>query len=115
MVAVWSIFCTKCLLGNAAIPIIECLCALFVLRLLMKQYAAIWVLNGSLLISIFMKRTRVVVCALVALLYGIQTASAQKPAAATDFTVSDCSGTEHHLFGELDNSHVVIMEFVMGL
>jgi hypothetical protein len=41
-------------------------------------------------------------------------ASAQKPAAATDFTLTDCDGADHHLFGVCDNGDVVMMEFVMG-
>lgn len=31
---------------------------------------------------------------------------------ATDFTVNDCSGTSHHLFGELDAGKVVVIAFV---
>ena len=42
------------------------------------------------------------------------TASAQKPATASDFTVSDCDGTEHQLFSYLDKGDVVAIEFVMG-
>ncbi|HET9136497.1 MAG TPA: T9SS type A sorting domain-containing protein [Candidatus Kapabacteria bacterium] len=61
-----------------------------------------------------MKRVCVVFLALAAIILSVHTASAQKPAAATDFTVTDCDGTEHHLFTELDNNHVVVMEFVMG-
>lgn len=33
---------------------------------------------------------------------------------ATDFTLSDCDGTEHTLFTSLDKGEVVALEFVMG-
>ena len=61
-----------------------------------------------------MKRVCVVICAFTALLLSVHNVSAQKPATAADFTLSDCDGAEHHLFGQLDSNHVVIMEFVMG-
>jgi hypothetical protein len=32
---------------------------------------------------------------------------------ATDFTKTDCSGTTHHLFGEVNNDTIVFLEFVM--
>ncbi|MBX2905871.1 MAG: T9SS type A sorting domain-containing protein [Taibaiella sp.] len=32
---------------------------------------------------------------------------------ATDFTLSDCTGTNYHLFGELDGGKVVVAVFVM--
>lgn len=31
---------------------------------------------------------------------------------AVDFTVNDCAGTSHHLFGELDAGKVVVIAFV---
>jgi hypothetical protein len=39
---------------------------------------------------------------------------AQAPTKASDFTLTDCNGSEHHLFSELDKGNVVMMEFVMG-
>ena len=32
---------------------------------------------------------------------------------ATDFTVSDCDGIEHHLFSELDGGSIIVMAWVM--
>jgi len=61
-----------------------------------------------------MKRVVIVFLALAAIILNVHNASAQKPAAAHDFTVSDCDGANHHLFEELDNGKVVMMEFIMG-
>jgi hypothetical protein len=32
---------------------------------------------------------------------------------ATDFTINDCSGVSHHLFGELDGGKIIVAVFVM--
>lgn len=37
----------------------------------------------------------------------------QTPTTAYDFTMDDCNGNMHHLFGELDSGNVVVMEFFM--
>jgi hypothetical protein len=42
-------------------------------------------------------------------LFGIQNLNAQ----ATDFTVNDCDGVSHHLFGELDAGKVIVIAWVM--
>lgn len=39
--------------------------------------------------------------------------SAAAQTTATDFTLADCSGTNYHLFGELDGGKVVVAVFVM--
>lgn len=42
-----------------------------------------------------------------------QIAVSQTPTTAYDFTMDDCNGNMHHLFGELDSGNVVVMEFFM--
>lgn len=49
---------------------------------------------------------------LIVMLTFVGSAFAQ-PTEAQDFTLNDCSGTEHNLFSKLDNGDVVIMEFAM--
>lgn len=60
-----------------------------------------------------MKQLYFILALLVVFIIQSQPIFAQ-PSAATDFTLSDCEGTEHHLFSQLDSNHVVAMEFVMG-
>ncbi len=60
-----------------------------------------------------MKRIASLLSALAALLLAASS-FAQAPTAAVDFTVTDCSNVEHHLYPLLDKGDVVIMEFVMG-
>lgn len=60
-----------------------------------------------------MKKTFVVLTCILAL-FSYRIASAQQPIAASDFTISDCDGTDHHLYDVCDSGHVVMIEFVMG-
>jgi hypothetical protein len=46
--------------------------------------------------------------------FNLSAARAQQPLGASDFTLTDCDGTDHHLFDVCDSGHVVMMEFVMG-
>jgi hypothetical protein len=50
-------------------------------------------------------------CLLFVLSYA---AHAQAPSMATDFTLTDCDGTEHRLFEQLEAGNVVVIEFEMG-
>lgn len=49
--------------------------------------------------------------ALSVLLLSASTVCAQTT--ATDFTINDCSGVSHHLFGELDAGKIIVLDFVM--
>ena len=52
----------------------------------------------------------------VAVFFFILTFFAQEADAqmtATDFTINDCSGVSHHLFGELDAGKIIVAVFVM--
>ena len=42
------------------------------------------------------------------------TANGQAPSEATDFTLTDCDGIEHHLFSKLEEGNVIVVEFEMG-
>lgn len=48
------------------------------------------------------------------LVCAVQSVSAQAPTLASDFTLTDCNGTEHNLFSDLNKGDVVAIEFVMG-
>ncbi len=41
-------------------------------------------------------------------------ANGQVPAEATDFTLTDCDGSHHQLFTQIDNGEVIVIEFMMG-
>lgn len=48
---------------------------------------------------------------LACVIFGTATLSAQTT--AVDFTINDCSGINHHLYGELDGGKVIVIAFVM--
>lgn len=48
----------------------------------------------------------------IAAISGLYTGAAAQTT-ATDFTLADCTGTNYHLFGELDGGKVVVAVFVM--
>ncbi len=56
-----------------------------------------------------MKKVLAVVCFMV--IAFVYRSNAQMT--ATDFTINDCSGVSHHLFGELDGGKIIVAVFVM--
>lgn len=61
-----------------------------------------------------MKKLSIFASIFTVILFTACSVSAQIITKATDFTVSDCAGAEHHLFESLDKGGVVMIEFVMG-